>query len=91
MHDDGVPIIRITHLDTGQQLTLDPAAADSLRANLGVALDHFRDQDAFLRAAAAGSVLHGGGMTIPNEHGQLWLDYGAEGELLPPPDGIPPV
>ncbi len=90
MEQEGIPLIRITHVESGHELTLDPNAARNLMLNLEIAVERLSDQDAFLKGAAASGVLDGLGTLIDNEHGAIWLAFGFEGRLLPPPESSPP-
>jgi hypothetical protein len=71
MEHEGIPVVRIKHIESGQEITLDPKAAKTLALNIEVALENLGDQEVFLKAAAAGTVLGGGTLLITNEHGAV--------------------
>ena len=89
MQSESAPVIRVTNVESGQAITLDPDAALMLATNLtGVALDSLGNPDRLLAAAASGNRPEGGGLLIQNEYGRLWLSYSPTGRLLDPPASL---
>jgi hypothetical protein len=89
MEREAIPVVRIPHIESGQEITLDPKAAETLALNIEVALENLGDQEVFLKATAAGTVLGGGALLVTNEHGAVWLAHGSNDKLIPPRLALP--